>query len=123
MKRNICGVLIDDLTKKQTLESILRRIDSGEQTVVYTPNPIMAQDAKADPEFMRILNRSDFNVPDGSGLILASRLLSTPIPERICGIELGEQLLAEAARRGLRVFFYGGERGVALLAAKSCSKR
>ena len=72
---------------------------------------------------MEILNSSDYNIPDGNGMILASRLLKTPIPERICGIELGEKLLEFAALQGLNVFFYGGEKGVAIKAAqKMCSK-
>ena len=66
---------------------------------------------------MKVLNSSDYNIPDGNGIILASRLLKTPISKRICGIELAERLLYTAARNKLRIFLYGGKEGVAALAA------
>ena len=123
MKRDICGVMIDDLDRHKLFLELTARLDAKKRTVIFTPNPIMAQNAKKDREFMDILNSADYNVPDGSGIILASRLLKTPIPERICGIELAESLLEAAADRGLRVFLYGGACGVAeLAAAKLCQK-
>ena len=117
MKRNICGIMIDDLDKRSLYAEVSARIDSGTRTVVFTQNPIMVEDAKRDPEFMRALSESDYNIPDGSGIILASRLLKTPIPERVCGIDLGEAMLAHAAAKGLGVFLYGGKEGVAKRAA------
>ena len=123
MKRDILGVMIDDLDRAHLTREITSRLAQKKRTVIYTPNPVMTQNAKKDKEFMEILNSSDYNIPDGNGMILASRLLKTPIPERICGIELGEKLLEFAALQGLNVFFYGGEKGVAIKAAqKMCSK-
>lgn len=123
MKRDICGVMIDDLDRRSLFREICARLEKGERTVIFTPNPIMAQNAKRDPEFMRVLASSDFNIPDGNGMILASRLLKTPIPERISGIDLGEALLYLAAERGLGVFLFGGKEGVAQRAAeKLCMK-
>ena len=123
MKRDICGVLIDDLSKKQLLSRISDRLAEKKRTVIFTPNPIMARNAEKDRSFMRVLNSADYNIPDGSGIILASRLLNTPIPERICGIELGESLLHTAAKNSYKVFLFGGKEGVADLAAKRlCEK-
>lgn len=117
MKRDIFGVMIDDLDRRTILAQISKRMEQKRRTVIFTPNPIMTQDAKKDPELMRILNGSDYNIPDGNGMILASRLLKTNLKERICGIELAEELLSVSARLGLRVFLYGGEEGVAKKAA------
>ena len=117
MKRDIFGVMIDDLDRRTILAQISKRMEQKRRTVIFTPNPIMTQDAKKDPELMRILNGSDYNIPDGNGMILASRLLKTNLKERICGIELAEELLGVSARLGLRVFLYGGEEGVAKKAA------
>ena len=66
---------------------------------------------------MKILSRSDYNIPDGNGMILASRLLKTPRPECISGIDLGEALLHYAAEKGFGVFLFGGKEGVAEKAA------
>ena len=122
MKRDILGVMIDDLDRRTLLGEISKRMEQKRRTVIFTPNPIMTQDAKKDPELMRILNGSDYNIPDGNGMILASRLLKTNLKERICGIELAEELLLVAARLGLRVFLYGGEASVANMAAARLKK-
>ena len=122
MKRDILGVMIDDLDKRKLLSEISKRMEQKRRTVIFTPNPIMTQDAKKDPELMRILNGSDYNIPDGNGMILASRLLKTNLKERICGIELAEELLEVSARLGLRVFLLGGEEGVAKAAAVRLKK-
>ena len=121
MKRDIFGVMIDDLDRRTILAQISKRMEQKRRTVIFTPNPIMTQDAKKDPELMRILNGSDYNIPDGNGMILASRLLKTNLKERICGIELAEELLGVSARLGLRVFLYGGEEGVAKKALPRCN--
>ncbi|MBQ7292819.1 MAG: WecB/TagA/CpsF family glycosyltransferase [Clostridia bacterium] len=123
MKKNICGILIDDSDRRTLIHEIEQRLKEQRRTVIYTPNPIMAQNAKKDEYFMKILNSSDYNVPDGNGIILASRLLNTPIPKRICGIELAEDLLKIAAQKQYRIFLYGGREGVAALAAKKLSVR
>lgn len=117
MKRNICGIMIDDLDRRRLCAEVTERLGRRVRTVIFTPNPIMVQNAKRDPEFLQVLSRSDYNIPDGNGLILASRLLKTPIPERIGGIDLAEDMLAYAAAHGLGVFFFGGKEGVAQKAA------
>lgn len=123
MKRDILGVMIDDLDRRKLLAEITKRMSENRRTVIFTPNPIMTQNAKKDREFMKILNSADYNIPDGNGIILASRLLKTPLSERICGIELAENLLYAASNQGLRLFLYGGKEGVATMAAaRLCAK-
>lgn len=123
MKRNICGVMIDDLDRRSLTAEITQRLEEKRKTVIFTPNPIMVQNAKSDREFLDILGSSDYNVPDGNGIILASRLLKTPIPERICGIELAESMLDLASKQELGVFLYGGKPGIAELAGEKLTEK
>ena len=46
-------------------------------------------------------------VADGMAVVWASRMLGETLPERVTGIDLFEQLLEVAARRGLSVYFLG----------------
>lgn len=118
MKKNICGVLIDDLSKKEIMTNIKNRLKNRQKTIIFTPNPVMVENGQKSREFLGILNGSTYNVPDGQGIILASRLLKTPIKERISGIELGEEIMKYAAKKGLRVFLLGGGAGIAAEASK-----
>ena len=57
----------------QAITRISEMIDAGGQHYVVTPNPehvVMAQD---DKEFKEVLNAADLSIPDGVGLIWASK--------------------------------------------------
>jgi len=63
------------------------------QKIVFTPNPEFFIKAKKEPEFEKILQSSDINLPDGIGIILASRILGGSIRKRICGSDMTIKLL------------------------------
>src|SRR5215831_12489179 len=44
---------------------------------------------------------------DGQAVVWASGVLRAPLPERVAGVDLFMELLAESARRGYRVYFLG----------------
>ncbi len=89
--------------------------DSCRQIVTVNPEFIMA--ARRDPAFAAVLNNADLAVPDGIGLIWASRWRGRPLPERVAGVDLVERVAAVAARRGLPVYLLGAQAGVAAAAA------
>lgn len=102
---------------RECLMRIADRMEKGERTVLYTPNPIMLENAARDPAFKAVLRRADINLPDGIGVVMAARLLGGEISCRLSGVDVARGVLALAARRGYRVFLLGGKRGVASLAA------
>ena len=69
-----------------------------------------------------MLNSAELLLPDGIGVIYASRILGSPLPERIAGIDMGEYLLRLAAERSLKVYLLGARPGVAELAAANLIK-
>jgi N-acetylglucosaminyldiphosphoundecaprenol N-acetyl-beta-D-mannosaminyltransferase len=76
-----------------------------------------------DVELRGLINRCELVTADGQAVVWASRLLGDPVPARVTGIDLMEQLLALAARRGYRVYILGSRpeilgRAVARLRAR-----
>lgn len=80
--------------------------------IIFTPNPEFIVAASRDREFKEILNQADINLPDGMGLVLASRLLGQPLRQRISGADVVEKLLAIGVERGWTVGIAGARRGV-----------
>ncbi|MFZ2223267.1 MAG: WecB/TagA/CpsF family glycosyltransferase, partial [Candidatus Deferrimicrobium sp.] len=71
-------------------------------------NPHSVAVASRDPLFRESLRSADMLVADGSGVLLAAKLLGVPIPRRITGSDLFAALTAAAAwRPGTRFFFLG----------------
>lgn len=73
--------------------------------------------AYQDPTFHWVLRQADVVYCDGSGVRLGARLLGGDLPERMTGADWIYDLCALAERRQSRLFFLGGEEGIAERAA------
>ena len=85
---------------------------------VATTNPEFVMTAQKDENFRQVLQQCDLCIPDGVGLLLASRWMGSPLPERIPGSELIYKLAELAAQEGWSLFLLGAGPGVAEEAAK-----
>jgi N-acetylglucosaminyldiphosphoundecaprenol N-acetyl-beta-D-mannosaminyltransferase len=73
--------------------------------------------ARADPLLRGSVLRSDLSVVDGMPLLWAARLMGVPLPERVPGPNLFRRL-GQDSTAPMKVFFFGGEDGVAAAACQ-----
>ncbi|WP_043712939.1 WecB/TagA/CpsF family glycosyltransferase [Symbiobacterium thermophilum] len=120
MKRaQILSIGVDKVTMAEAVDRCLGFIDAGGPHLVVTPNAEIADRAGRDPELAAIINGADLVVPDGAGIVLASRLLGDPVPEKVGGADLASNLLkALNDRGGGRVFLLGTRPEVVAEAAR-----
>ncbi|WP_308250299.1 WecB/TagA/CpsF family glycosyltransferase [Sphaerisporangium fuscum] len=85
---------------------------------MVTPNVDICRACARDPEVRAIVAGADLAVADGMPLVWASKLLGTPLPERITGADLIWSLSEAAAAEGLPVYLLGGPPGVAARASE-----
>lgn len=104
------------------VEALLHRGVFPPLTIVG-PNAHLVNLAERDDRFAAAMQAADLSVPDGISVVMASRLLGAPIPERVTGGDLMERMCAEAAHYGLRVYFLGGLPGAATMAAHNLRLR
>ncbi len=90
---------------------------------IVGPNAQLVTLAERDERFAEAMRKADLAVPDGISVVMASRLLGQPIPERVTGGDLMERMCKEAAHYGFRVFFLGGLAGAARMAAFNLRRR
>lgn len=119
----VLGVGFDPLTVKEATARILAFVEAGRPRLVVTPNPEIVYAAQFDPELMQLLRQADLVTADGTGIVWAARQVGRPVPERVTGIELAEDVMAEAAHSGYRLFFLGAKPGVAAEAAERLTAR
>lgn len=110
---DITGILIDRLRRPEVLSLIDQYIQSRRPHQVVTVNADFLSIADREPDFIDVLNAAAISVPDGMPLIWLSRLLGTPLPERITGTDLLMDCAALAAAHGYRIFLLGAAPGVA----------
>lgn len=110
----ILGVRVHDVTLSEALDAVTAFVRKGSPHQIATVNPEFVMAAQENAAFRNALNNAALCVPDGIGLVWASRWLgNAPLRERVAGVELTEQIAARAAREGWRVFFLGAAPGIA----------
>lgn len=113
------GAKIDNMDMSSAVSRIDGFIKSGSPHLVLTPNPEIIMAAQKDKELMEIINSADLGIPDGIGIVAASKILRTPLPERVTGIDLMLNILELAKQKNYSVFLLGSAPGVAEQAAKN----
>lgn len=78
-----------------------------EQQIINTLNPHSYCVAKKDSLFKEALQNSDIILPDGIGIVYAAQILYGEKIKRIAGADIHLQLLREAEKKGLKVFYLG----------------
>ncbi len=105
----VLGIPVSSLSRNACLEKIIAMVQEGKLGhIVVCANPHSIEVARRDLLFMEALMTADLAVPDGIGVVLASRMLGGRIRERVTGsdIFLGlNQALNEEGGRS--VFFLG----------------
>ncbi|MCB2426641.1 WecB/TagA/CpsF family glycosyltransferase [Methylophaga pinxianii] len=109
----LMGLPFHSVSLEQAAIVISDAIHNQHKCFLSTPNlnfTVMSQD---DPEFYDSVIYSDLVVADGMPLIWVAKLLGLPIHERVAGSDLFAFLSKQSRERKIRVFFFGGEAGVA----------
>lgn len=106
-------IWIDAVTFDQALEAIAGLVQRGQGGSVFTPNVDHVVLAEENDAFGAAYAETSISVADGQPVVWASKLLGTPVPEKISGSDLIEPVLKMAGRSGWRVYLLGGAPGVA----------
>jgi len=116
---DIHGVKIHNVTMSEAVQLIQGWVEEESQLprAVYTPNSEIVMQAQRNPEFKSILNSADLLVADGAGVVLASKLLKTPLKEKVSGIDLAKNLFRVFSGKNVSFYILGGQPGVAEMAA------
>ena len=118
MKTDIMGIEFDNVTMDEALEKA-GEILSGDQTCyAVTPNAEIAYEALHDEKLRALLNGAALVLPDGAGVVLASKILKTPLKQKVAGVDFADNLLGLLAQTGKSVYLLGSKPGIAEKAAE-----
>jgi len=121
-KVDIIGIPVDNLTQEEAIEKLTKFIEEKKFHLVFTLNSENATKVLENRDFLDIVKKADLVVPDGIGIILASRILKTPLKERIPGIDLSFKLMEIANEKGYKIVLIGGKLGVSEKAKENLEK-
>jgi N-acetylglucosaminyldiphosphoundecaprenol N-acetyl-beta-D-mannosaminyltransferase len=108
----VLGCEIDRLDMADTLERCRRAIDERRYTQHVSINAAKLVSLKRQPELREVIERCQLINADGQAVVWASRLLGDPLPARVAGIDLMNELIAMAEEHGYRIYILGARADV-----------
>ncbi|WP_286229688.1 WecB/TagA/CpsF family glycosyltransferase [Neobacillus mesonae] len=112
MTENHVSILGIDFINKpfhEVVDILADSVESKRKSFVVTANPEIAMYAHKHPDYKAIVRSADMVVPDGIGIVIASKILNTPIQERVAGFDLMVRLLELGNEKKWRIYLLGGK--------------
>lgn len=123
MKENIMGVDVITLNEQQLMKQIEEDIRQNQKVRIVAINPEKIMMAEKDPGLRQLLNESTYQIPDGIGVSIASKLSGGVVRGRVTGIGMMENLLTLANQNELKIFMYGAKPETVQQAARNIKEK
>lgn len=109
-KESILGIKVSVTSYEDLKNCINEDIKNNKKSFIVAINPEKILKARKDKKLKKLLNNADYQIPDGIGVIYASKLQKGQIKSRITGIDCMEMLCEESALKGYKIFLYGAKK-------------
>lgn len=106
-RRELLGLPLDPVTMERAVEEAVGAARGDGFLQHGCLNAAKVVRAHREPALADALRRCGLVTADGQAIVWAARLLGRPLPGRVAGIDLMEQLLEAAERTGLSVYLLG----------------
>ncbi|PXW92024.1 N-acetylglucosaminyldiphosphoundecaprenol N-acetyl-beta-D-mannosaminyltransferase [Streptohalobacillus salinus] len=108
----LLNVKVNVATKKSVLKDLIDASMKSEKKFIVTANPEILMNAYEDSKYGSAIKKADYIVADGIGVVLASKMNRTSLPERIPGYDLMIELLNSINFHGQSCYFLGASESV-----------
>src|SRR5699024_3535945 len=124
-KVNVLSVLFDivTLTEMRDRVKLFFESETDKNLFIVTANPEIVDFATENAVYRKLINSANYVIPDGTGVVMASKLLKKPLKERVPGIELMEACLKIANANYQKVFLLGAKDEVVVKAVSQLSEK
>lgn len=118
MKTDVMGLQFDNVTMEEALAAAQMLLRGDHAAYVVTPNAEIAYEALHDESLRALLNGADLMLPDGAGVVLASKLLKTPVKQKVAGVDFADGVLGLLEKSRQSLYLLGSKPGIGELAAE-----
>ena len=70
-----------------------------------------------------LLNSAELMLPDGAGVVLTSKILKTPLKQKVAGVDFADGLLGVLETTGQSLYLLGSKPGIGELAAQKMMQK
>ncbi|MFI3173591.1 MAG: WecB/TagA/CpsF family glycosyltransferase [Bacillota bacterium] len=109
MQTKILDVPFDVVTMEEATIRACKFLKEDKSHYICTPNPEIVMLAQKDTTLMQILQEADLVIPDGIGVVLASKVHGEHrLPERVAGYDLTQGIFMALQNTEESFYFFGG---------------
>lgn len=103
---------VANLTMDETLKEVEELIKNRQVTQHVVINAGKVVLMSKDENLKEIVQNCPIINADGQSIVWASKLLKKPLPERVAGIDLMEELIKKSSEKGYGIYFFGAKEEV-----------
>lgn len=111
-KEKILGFDVCVNSEDEIINSLFEDYKNNIQNIVINVNPEIAINNFENKELVSKFNHQKYQIPDGIGIVYASKINKGKIKKRIAGIDFMKRLCEEAVKYNSRVFLYGTQQDI-----------
>lgn len=111
----------DDMEK--FANEVHNKIKKSQKCFIVTANPEIISFANSNASYKEAIDAADYIIPDGIGIILASRILGKPLNQRLTGFDFSELLLNLANKKRYSIYFLGAKEEIIPLTVKNIERK
>lgn len=115
----LLNIEVDNVSMEEALEAIDEIILKKDKSYVVTPNVDHIVKLEYDEEFKKVYKNADLILADGMPLIWISKLMGTPLKEKVSGSDVFPKICKMASEKGYKIYLLGAAEGVAQKAAEN----
>jgi len=115
---DVCITNINEIT-----QNIFKCYENNEKNFIVNINPEIVTNNYKNKNIINIFNNQKFQIPDGIGIVYASKIKKGMIRERITGIDLMENICKYSCNYKSKIYFYGAKPGIAEKAKRELEQK
>ncbi|SNS09424.1 N-acetylmannosaminyltransferase [Anaerovirgula multivorans] len=119
----ILGVPIDMISQEEAFQKLVLFLEGSSIKKIYTPNPEIVMLAQEDQRLLKVIEGADLVLPDGIGLLIASKIKGLGLKERVTGVDTMDRLLNYCGDKKRSIYLLGGKPGTAEIACKNIEQQ
>lgn len=119
---NLLNLPVDSLTMEETISLIDKSIINNTPLHHVVVNAAKIVNAQKDLALKESIENCDIINADGQAVVWASQFLNKPLPERVAGIDIMENLVQLASKKNYKIFFLGAKEEVVKKVVERYSK-
>ncbi|QZY57401.1 WecB/TagA/CpsF family glycosyltransferase [Crassaminicella profunda] len=117
------GVFVDQGTLEDATNRCIEFMNTMGCKMIITPNTEIIMSAQKDSKLRQIINHADLVIPDGIGIIYASKIQKKGLTERVTGVDLMHKILEYCNENQKSIYILGGKPGVAEKACENIKNK